>query len=303
MKKTVLLIFLSLLAIISIDAQPYQPCLDDGMVRWSMLDYHVSDAGLISTEIIAFGDTTINDLPYKKMYYSPWGYPIEKNDENWKNFIPELTYYMLFSEYFFIRESEDASRLYLYNSRWDEEYLISDMNLQKGDEFQFNYQNYRVDSVYIKNDLKHIQMDREIWSPAIIYQDTLKLIEGVGPNIWPLNPEESYGALNCFHNQTLFYKYDNGYPCGYEAPPNNIKTVSNGDYHFRITAGDVNVYFSFPSRKHISISDISGRLRYSQVFLSGENATIPIASFPKGVYLLKIEDQDKKQTKVYKFIL
>jgi hypothetical protein len=67
MKKRLLFISLLLLTVMLAKAQPYQRCLDDGMVRWSMLDYHViCGLGIISTEFIAWNDTLINDVFYKK---------------------------------------------------------------------------------------------------------------------------------------------------------------------------------------------------------------------------------------------
>ncbi|MDR2056790.1 MAG: T9SS type A sorting domain-containing protein [Dysgonamonadaceae bacterium] len=308
MKKKLLFIGLLLLAVMFVKAQPYQRCLDDGIVRWSILDYHIMDAGLVSTEVYAWGDTAINDFSYKKLYIDNFlSFNAEETNTNWKNYIP-----VLYWEWgnFYIRENDDASKLYILDTENNEEYLISDLSLQKGDQFQIPGRWYEdtftvVDSVYIKDNLKHVQL---WWYPNSDL-GRLTFIEGIGPDHWFIHPWQEYIAfLNCFQNQTLFYKqkfpdwWASDCPCGY-ANYSDIKTVIHQDYTFQIKNESMDIRFLLPGNRLISIYDISGRLRSEQKFSSGTNAIIPVASFPKGMYLLKITDWNKKQAGMHKFIL
>jgi hypothetical protein len=307
--KIFLFIGLWLLAVMLAKAQPYQRCLDDSIVRWSILDYHVIDAGAVSTEIYAYGDILINSFLYKKLYIDGYSsFDVEETNTNWKNYTPNLSRQW---KNFYIRESEDASKLYILDAENNKEYLIADLSLQKGDQFQIPWRHHYndifavVDSVYNKNNLKHVKLHFSLQFDP----DTLTFIEGTGPDRWFIMPWESgwMAYLNCFQNQTLFYK--NELPtwfgdclCG-DSQGVDIKTTIYQNYHFRIKDGSLDIHFSFPGNRQISIYDISGRLYTKQTFSSETNTIIPLASFPKGVYLLKIEERNEKQTKVHKFIL
>ena len=210
--KKILFLHLSLLCISLNAQQQYKRCLDGEMTRWSILDYHVTDIGLVSNDIIAYGDTIINDVLYKRMYFDDTFNPFEAEETNtvWKNYSPWLG-----REWGdFIRESEDASKLYIYDSREGEEFLISDMNLQEGDTFHVFIPAVKVDatvdSVYYKNGLKHILLhfvDNHLDGYYFSGRQTLTFIESVGPNYWFSYPFPFF-AVNCFKNLTTFYKND-----------------------------------------------------------------------------------------------
>ncbi|MDR0799346.1 MAG: hypothetical protein LBN18_06280, partial [Dysgonamonadaceae bacterium] len=231
MKK---LLFLSCwLSALTVSAQPYIHCLDDGMMKWSFLDYHIDDAGLISTEIIAFGDTVINDLSYKKMYVTTFDYfKAEESNLFWKNWVPDLDlqspWESLSWKNIFIRESDDASKLYIYDGNRQEEYMISDMDLQEGDivsSYIGKYDDLVVDSVYWKDNKKHVRFN---YNP--IYLEALTFIEGAGPNVWLIYPYSYEGTLNCFQNQSVFYKktyfwWGGDCPCGYVSPLGGINPI------------------------------------------------------------------------------
>ncbi|MDR1544686.1 MAG: hypothetical protein LBS50_09855 [Prevotellaceae bacterium] len=133
--KTIILTGLILLLCkIDVFAQQteYKRCLD-GVARWSMFGLGVSDGDVVSTDIYVVGDTVINNTAYKKMYSWFCSNPYS-NDEYWQNnSLQNFDYYTNGLNYYFIRESEDASQMFLYNSLNDEEFLFSDMNLEVGD--------------------------------------------------------------------------------------------------------------------------------------------------------------------------
>jgi hypothetical protein len=233
-------------------------------------------------------------------------FEVEESNINWKNYIPNLSNQW---ENFFIRESEDASKLYIYDSGENEEYLISDLNLQEGDEFQFFYPGEGfhvsfVDSVYIENSLKHVQLTFSFSHAPM----TLTFIESVGPDRWFIYPWLEYSDwVNCFQNQSVFYKlefpdWSGNCPCGlftYAA----IHSISNEDYKLTVKDDNIELNFFIPESRRIAIYDISGRLYYRKEFPNENNVIIPISSFPKGVYLLKIFNKEKNQTSIHKIIL
>lgn len=309
MKKHILFVLLIPLCAGLKAQQQYVRCLDDGVMKWSSITYKI-DVGYHSKEYIVNGDTIINDVRYKKIHLGLFD-NFEETNTNWKNnFSIDSEEWWIGGEYF-IRESEDASRLYALNIRTNKEYLFFDLNLQEGDEFQFTdmsndhyYLTFTVDSVYIKDGLKHVQFDETI---GLFGEELHRLtfIEGVGPNLWSI-PWINYRELiNCFQNQTLFYK--NPYvpfPCGYFLETASIPTVfSQANYTIQQTDNGIEIRFLSPINAQLAVYDLRGRLYYANDHVFEESLIIPTASFPKGIYLLKILDKNNNQKVVSKIIL
>jgi hypothetical protein len=314
MKKIKYIFILLLLFSIKITAQQqYRSCLDGEMIKWSVLT-EIFDWPQFSIEIIAYGDTVINETAYKKVMEKELsGFAFEESNTNWRNYIPDLSNE---TPDHYIRESDDASQLYIFF--WDNrEYLITDLNLQVGDEFpvpeiwrSLIYESsLTVDSVYTENGLKHVRLDHtfQVWDlESGQVEHSLTFIEGIGPNIGPfivwcdLPP-----IVNCFQNRSLFYKNELiSYPCGYKGQVDAIQTVSsNDDYVLQLEDNQIKIHFSKAENRQISIYDISGRLQYDQSLFPQKELIIPIALFPKGIYLLKIYSKDNNQINVYKIIL
>ena len=312
MKKCFLFLFSCLIAL---NAQTqYKRCLDDGIVRWSFLSYaYVADAGLTSAELAACGDTLINDHVYKKLYGLTDGLysliDVSEDNDAWKNFQPDLSRWYLLNTY--IRESEDASKMYLYDAVREREYLISDMDLQEGDTLagytmdRYTYwtRDYVVDSVYIKEGLKHIYLINGAY-PSITF------IESVGPMAWPLVylSGSNAGCLNCFQNQSVFYK-DNEpdigglvYPCAYHSPPYGIKDIVTSDFTVVVEREQIKILFPGNTSVRVSLYDLSGRLWHSRQ-LSSNECMIETATFPKGMYLFKVFHIDKNKVSINKIII
>jgi hypothetical protein len=137
-------------------------------------------------------------------------------------------------------------------------------------------------------------------------EHSLTFIEGIGPNIGPfIIWSDLPPIVNCFQNRSLFYKNELiSYPCGYKGQGGAIQTVSsNDDYVFQLEDNQIKIHFSKAENRQISIYDVSGRLHYKQDFFPGQEAIIPGALFPKGIYLLKIYSKDNSQINVHKLIL
>jgi len=313
MKKLILSLHLSLLCVVLNANHQYKSVLDGEMIRWSFLvNWDCSGAdiwGFYSEELVAHGDTLINDQLYKRLFsgqisVSGCDYDYDETNTLWQNDItPPLGFI-----HGYIRESEDASQLYFLDNGGNE-FLIYDLNLAVGDKFPLAFSStffieITVDSVYVKNNLKHIQFD--YIAGRGINQLPLTFIESVGPTTWAWF---SYcGELNCFQNQTVFYKNDlllaNGLPapCGYDCQRTNIRLLQAHNFHITINSHEINLYFFDSKNVQISLYDMLGELHYTQSVFS-QSFIIPTAKFSKGVYLLKIFDRNTKQTNIEKIIL
>ena len=79
----------------------------------------------------------INQLEYKKLWDSYnflFSSPVADIDQRWLvsgKLTRELDVY--------IRQSDDSSKLYVYDSNRNEDYLVVDMSLKEGDEFYFPF--------------------------------------------------------------------------------------------------------------------------------------------------------------------
>jgi hypothetical protein len=301
MKKFFMLIFAAVCFNLNLSTQEqYKPVLDNNIVKWSVIG-DVIDLGASSFEYFAYGDTLINDVMYKKVYREYDFRDYEESNINWKNYESAFNWV-----YYFIRESEDASKLYIFDAWSNREYLISDLSLQVGDEFQVSYYSNTVsaliDSVYIENGLKYVRTDFEMILGY--HYEKLTFIEGVGTNAGIAYPIDFLDAeLNCFLNQTLFYKNENlEYPCGYQSHYNAVQTVFKENYKVLVHKGSIEILITDNSAVNISLYDLHGRLLYVTNDVSA-HINIPTSSFQEGMYLLKITDKNTNQSNINKIIL
>ena len=310
MKKLILSLFWLLLYLSSF-AQPYKPCLDGDYIKWSTI-YGTYDLAEQSLEIMAHGDTIINEMLYKKIYMDDYiKFEYEETNGHWKDWIDISG--LINREQYCIRESEDASKLYIYEVDSQKEYLILDMNLKVGDTFTVSeiweyilyYRTMVVDSVYIKDGLKHIRFDLYCAPPG--YFGYMTFIEGVGPNIGILPNFHSFPQIiNCFQNQSFYYKNEDiSLPCGYWGQGGGAidNLFSDKDYSVYVSKNNIEIYSTVHISVQVSLSDLSGRTYYNQSFAAGKNILISRSSFPAGVYLLKIAAENKSQFQVIKIIL
>jgi hypothetical protein len=195
------------------------------------------------------------------------------------------------------------------------------MDMQEGDEIHLpTLQGYIVkavaDSVYLKNGLKHIRLHLLQYS-GWINEFPFTFIESVGPTYWVVYPYwndwNTMFALNCFQNQTIFYKNDQkdtdditdlkDCPCGYASPHSAIHFISENDYSVIIQKGKIDLSFSSDISADLSIYDIHGRLCYTKDNVFARNITVSTELFDKGVYLLKIFDRKNNRVQYDKILL
>ncbi len=103
-----------------------------------------------------------------------------------------------------VREDAISGKLWYIDIYGNDEKIIMDMDLIVGDTFQIKPNHYStVDSVYYKNNRKIIRFDLETrWDEAV------KFIEGVGPNIsitYPLDDYDGFYVSCKYNTDSLIY--------------------------------------------------------------------------------------------------
>ncbi len=297
MKKIILSIFAIILGHASI-AQNYQSYFGEVFTKW--YSYHeISNAAFTYIFEVSSGDLTlINDKEY--CIVSDGNYIV------------------------YMREEKDSGKLYFLNEFRNngEEFVISDMSLEKGDTVRFPDIDYWgpfgynleqdetgyytiVDSVYYENNRKHIQT--ELSHDFDLFPLKLTFVEGVGPSFGFFYFIENWGvlyALNCYETDSLFWKNkefwsdyygwinpNTGTDClvGY-ASINDPKPKI--DFTIEKQSGSINLLFEKPITAEIKLYDTLGRIVYSNAVSNNEKISISTIHFSPGTYILSIFDKN-----------
>ena len=329
MKKLILLLSISLLGTGFLSAErEFQSVLNNGMARWSMvsLGFTSSDAFEI---IVTDNDTLINDVLYRKIYYNFFPRCFADHTD-WQNYIPDVNNDRNIMPHcnLFIRESEDASRLYIFDMEKNTEIVVFDLNLEVGDEFVFilpwwwgwGFYNGKtaayVDSVFIKDGLKHISFDRYLWSGINNYMK-LMFIEGVGPNIGittQISSMTGHSMVNCFSNDVLFYRYErritlqsdffyyHPFSCGCSLG-SNVFEIDRENCNVWLESGNLIIACKEIQNAQVSIYSVLGRYCFSGSFSGLQQISIPTTHLPRGVYTLRVRDKDTNRVYAGRIIL
>lgn len=308
--KLILLFFLFCL---TANAQSYKPVITDSITKWSIVvlpDYHASE------EWIVTGDTIFDKIKYKvvSLFVSSLHYyNYTLSDSLWQVNPPEY----LSRNYRFVRETEDASKLFLYDNKIKKEYLISDLNLQKGDTFYLpsnsqyfffnaNYnKNYSiVDSVFIKDGLKHVELN----SRQAYFELKLNFVEETGPNLGIFYMYGGEGlnqtvfCLNCFQNKNIFYKQSLkwNFPCSFNWI-NAVPTVKYEEYKLIQTNEMITLQFKTFNNRLVYLYDLTGRKLLTINSQNANNVRFYTSVFENGCYvlhILNINEQKRMNEKI-----
>ena len=188
-----------------------------------------------------------------------------------------------------LSSNEDNSRLWFtpYGTGNNEEMLIFDLTLEKGDTFYLGSTLTTVDTVFYRDNLKYIEFDI-----STIWDENLRFIEGVGPNIsvaWMAHPGILEPYVVCKYDDALFYVAENPNFIDCSIDTTNSEEMDN--YY------EINIYpnpfedclrinvFSLSNKTEIIISDMKGRIVFNDNFLNGYNE-ICLASLQPGPYII-----------------
>ncbi|MDX9854631.1 MAG: hypothetical protein RBS81_12680, partial [Tenuifilaceae bacterium] len=154
------ILFLMLMSLFNNTWAQYASIFGDESTSWNLFQ-EIGD-GFDTDSLFVVKDTTINDLEYKAI-----------NN--------------LYGERWFLRESIDKSKVYLYSPNLSEsEFLVLDLTLQKLDTFFIGVNRNDiliVDSVFTIDGRKHIRFNYVIEFAG--GNEKFEFIEGVGSNFGP----------------------------------------------------------------------------------------------------------------------
>ena len=281
------------------------------------------------------GDTILsNGISYKKLYDSRY-------------YLGNMGFSCEISEYYCgIREESETGSLYL-NIDGSSEILVSRMDLEIGDKYYFppnrtdfnelncwyycfsdaqtdeNGYYATVDSIYYKDDRKHIRLD--VYYPANNFGDDeiaftpLTFIEGIGPNISfePLFSESSFEpefnewcwavCFICYENENDLWKTDlsafSDRECLFYISYGDISKINldfplkliqrNGEIELQPDAGSFNSGWVY-------MYSMQGQLLYAKPVQGDANIIIPTSGFSKGAYIVRVIDEKTQKSRSVK---
>jgi hypothetical protein len=282
------LVFTVFFEVCAVNAQEnnYYPLVQEGKV-WSVVNRQGQmpwEWKYTTTQMAFFGDTTINDVLYKKMYASTKEFPEFPQDWKIQNFM---------------REDENKKVWYKRNASSKEE-LYYDFSLDIGDTLPDNlgYVTPLSHIVFVKNityEKMHNGEERKVWHLSITeYGDVEELwFEGIGSEYGIIFPISFLlvGELNsllCVHiNGELIFN-DNPYGTCYKSGwPGGISSYDKQINIFPNPAKDI-LYID--SADKINIINISLINIYGQTIKQSEAKTgqINVSDIPSGLYFIKL---------------
>ena len=265
MKKILLLLLCNISLVYG---QQYISCFGDTHSKWTEI---VQNEYPMSWELEVIGDTTINNLKYKDVI---WGYALRQDSTN--------------------------SKLYMLSYESNEEYVIMDLNLAKGDSFELKnpYLETKyivVDSVYSENGRKIIQFD---YSKVFLYYtyeyEKFKFIEGIGSNMGITYQFDismfDHPYLLCYQNDTVSYRSPFFESCDYvydvglsDSQYQNYKITNTVTHDF------VKIQVFDNERYTLTILDLNGKVISNTKIIENETI-IDMKLFKQGIYVFKLID-------------
>ena len=185
-----------------------------------------------------------------------------------------------------VKSSENNDSVWYIAPETTEEILIYNLNLIKGDTFE--YTGSVVDTVFIKNNRKHIEFNEDTgWGEKV------QFIESVGPNhsliyAWDLGIGNPFVVCQ-FEAEQKTYSTENSQFKDCELLTDNFS--QNKFTEIKIFPipfkNELNIYFQEHKLNHVYILNLSGQIIFQQEYMIARN-TINTSGFGRGIYFLKI---------------
>ena len=260
---------------------------------WAILSYGVCPECPVLTQYVYFnGDSIIADYSYKKVFSCD-----DRLHEN-------IKYEGLMREH--------DKKTYFIPANSETEYLLYDFSLEEGMTFEYTdwrpysikIQRYvKVDSVEIKGvQKKRISLTGQ---PSNDNYVLATWIENIGSSSGLFYPcgyilAGSNRKLLCyFEDNELIYKNPEYSECYYDSNATSVQTIEIDDYN--VCPNPVDDILTVSSLNNtalrIEIFDISGKKVYSKIY----DDAIDVSCFSKGLYLLKVYDENESVS-VFKII-
>jgi len=265
---------------------------------WNILSIQVEDeTGVVNiprhtTKIYFNGDYILNSKTYKKVFHC-------FDDELCENPI------------FYGLIQEENKKTYFVFPNEMEEYLLYDFSVEVGDIIKFNIPGIPID---VEEEFRTFYLQVHSIDFVDVNGVFKKKIELTYPNsesivdVWVENLGSLYDfytvnfqvgyakVLSCyFQGKELIYKNPEFPNCYYATGISRIEQHNNIRYW--IFFGVLNLEFDSPVTGTMSIFNLAGQSLYSNKLLHQSHASVKIASFDSGIYLLHIkEDNGRAKT-------
>ena len=223
----------------------------------------------------AFGDTIINEKNYKHLYQGFWYYSADNYDN-----------------YGYLREDTTTGKLWFLSLEDNNEQLMMDLSLTKGDTFVFPMDiQYTVDTVYYQDGKKYISFYG--YSYESIY-----FIEGIGPTNF-LFFDEVYSDMSVYNDAAeLRCKFDDNVLVYHNQEYDNCVDTTVG-----ISEKQINNFIVYPNPAGnfitIQFDNIDKNYPYKIEFYNSmglrvleriidDNEPIYLQNIPSGIYFLRV---------------
>jgi Secretion system C-terminal sorting domain len=280
MKKQFILIYVIVATFFEVAHAQYLPVFVSSKTTFDLLA-GVPDATLIG-KIEIQGDSVLNGIVYKKVWYQVEFYP--------------------FAIVGFTRQNLENSKLYFLDIKSQSEYLVMNLDLDVGDEFPYfnaseceNLQGNniaKVVSVQIINGRKQVTFDK--LSGGSFFCDSLKFIEGFGSNTSIFFqspflecefPALAYKACKKLENNALSYPTSSIDFCGNTTNAEDTLNSDNGIIEPNPFSNQLNIKTEINTK--ISIYTATGILKLHDS-AKAENIEINTTNWQSGIYYVLI---------------
>lgn len=273
-KKNLVIPLLFIFNVFPLMGQNYLPVLEQGK-QWTIKSENLS--GVWTDTLKIEKDTLVNNVTFKVVNTSYKTIYLSENTET--------------GQVEFFTDDDDTLR------------LLMDLSLEKGDSFylegaSFNNPGYyEVDSVYEKNNRKHVQINFPIFYAS---DEKLTFIEGIGTNLGLYYKDIIAGDMNpyllcAWENENKIYSndyYDGECNVSQSMSTENVKNKVSFFYISQnpVYSNSLEVSFIYPFTGRLYLLDITGK-----IILEGrisKSTTHKLLILPKtekrGIYLLNV---------------
>jgi Secretion system C-terminal sorting domain len=298
MKKSItcILPLISLLLLSHLASAQYQPVLSANKTEYA-IGIEVND-GVIDGVLRVEGDTNLNQLNYKKVYLT-------------SEFNPE-------SHIGYVRENIAEGKIWFYNNSDEQEYLVMDLQLEEGDTFDTFYEHgcdeynpggitATVSEVALIENRKVITFNRKFGAGFIC--DSLKFIEGVGPNATFFFQSTNidfnwsgfaYKICTMYREDTLSYQIESDPDLCWTTI--SLEELDDSDPFFSIAPNPVADFFVLEKKStalesyhsiNFVLFDLTGKKILSLKNSDSSMEAIEVPLLPAGCYIYQIFTSEK----------
>jgi len=229
-----------------------------------------------------------------------------EKEGNWINIYAHGQYYFEDSTYLGkVQESSLHDKIWYIPPEETDSILVYDMTLEKGDTFILHGQPGQVDTVYFKNNRKHIEFNVHTY-----WGDSIQFIEGIGPNVSFIYFYENSGIhapyVACkFNNNAHVYAVDNPeHFVGCTFNTSGVWENSVEDFPVQIYPNPFNDHLKVTGVNNnefgLKIVDVCGNIVIDKRLYN--NTTLNTGMLVKGFYIAKLINIKNKNSYNFKLI-